>query len=209
MRGRYGTQALPFFQRDFAKMTKSWAYGAATVLVAHLLWLALVLTQSYADRVMPAIVVMLFVIINIAGIAAFITALKAPRDRLPLALTMAPLSAGTAALGNELLVAAGTRLDFSGSRSTFGLFGVALIYGLFVSAIGGLIGVWMAQRRIADAALAAPAPIPAAPSETASPAEPATRREPFIGELPAAELRMSPEPTVTSPPPGPDSTTNN
>src|SRR5688572_22424928 len=175
MRGRYGTQGLAFFQREIEKMTKSWASGAAAVLVAHLLWLALVLTQSYADWVMPAIVVMLFVVINIAGIAAFITALEAPRARLPLALTMAPLSAGAAALGNELLVAAGTRLDFSGSRSTFGLFAVALIYGLFVSAIGGLIGVWMARRRIADAAMAAPAPVSAAP------AEPATRREPFIG----------------------------
>jgi hypothetical protein len=206
MRGRYGTQGLPFFQREIEKMTKSWAYGAATVLGAHLLWLALVLTQSYADWVMPAIVVMLFVVINIAGIAAFITALKAPRDGLLLALTMAPLSAGVAALGNELLVATGTRLDFSGSRSTFGLFAIALIYGLFVSAIGGLIGVWMARRRIADAAMAAPAA--AAPPEPASPAEAATRREPFIGELPRAESRMSLEPTVTSPPPGPDSTTN-
>ena len=184
-------------------MTKSWAYGAATVLVAHLLWLALVLTQSYADWAMPAIVVMLFIIINIAGIAAFVTALKAPHDRLLLALTMAPLSAGAAALGNELLVAAGTRLDFSGSRSTFGLFAIALIYGLFVAAIGGLIGVWMARRRIADAAMAAPAPVPA------SPAVPATRREPFIGELPAAGSGMSVEPTVTSQPPGPGSATNN
>jgi hypothetical protein len=184
-------------------MTKSWAYGAATVLAAHLLWLALVLTQSYADRVMPAIVVMLFVVINIAGIAAFITALAAPRNRLSLALTMAPLSAGAAALGNELLEAAGTRLDFSGSRGTAGLFAVALIYGLFVAAIGGLIGAWMARRRIADAAMAAPAP------EPASPAEPAKRREPFIGELPTAKFRMPLEPTVTSPPPGRDSTTNN
>ncbi len=188
-------------------MTKSWAYGAATVLAAHLLWLALVFTQSYGDWVMPAIVVMLFVVINIAGIAAFITALKAPRDPLLLSLSMAPLSAALVTLGNELLVATGTRLDFAGSRGTLGLFTVAFIYGVFVAAIGGLIGVWMARRRMADAASTAPAPVPVPPAATTS--EPATRIEPFIGELPAAESRMSLEPTVSPESPRPDKPTNN
>ena len=190
-------------------MTKSWAYGAATVLAAHLLWLALVFTQSYGDWVMPAIVVMLFVVINIAGIAAFITALKAPRDPLLLSLSMAPLSAALVTLGNELLVATGTRLDFAGSRGSLGLFTVAFIYGIFVAAIGGLIGAWMSRRRMADAASTAPAPVPAPTAETAATSEPATRIEPFIGELPAAESRMSLEPTVSPESPRPDTPTNN
>lgn len=195
-------------------MTKSWIYGAATVLAAQLLWLALILTQSYGDWVMPAIVMMLFVVINIAGIGAFVTALKAPRDPLLLALSMAPLSAGLVTLGNELLVVTGTRLDFAGSRGSLGLFTVAFIYGMFVAVIGGLIGVWMAKRRIADAGMAAAAaaaarPAPAPVTEPAAAAEPATRIEPFIGELPTPESRMPLEPTVSPDAPGPGSPTNN
>ncbi len=55
-------------------MTRSWVYGAATVLVVHILWIALILTQAHADWVMGAIIVMLFVTMNIAGLGAFITA---------------------------------------------------------------------------------------------------------------------------------------
>jgi len=128
-------------------MKNSWLYGAATVLIAHLLWLALIFIQSRVDWVMPGIVLMLFVVINIAGIAAFITALKAPRDPLPLALTMAPLTAAVMTAGNQVLVAAGSHLDFAGARGSVGLFSVALLYGLFVSAIGGLIGTWLAPRQ--------------------------------------------------------------
>src|SRR5262245_42481100 len=103
-------------------MAKSWAYGAATVVIAHVLWLALVLTQGYIGWVMPAVSVMLFIVVNSAGIGAFITALRAPHDALPLALSMAPLTAALATAGNQLLVSAGTNLDFAGTRGSLGLF---------------------------------------------------------------------------------------
>jgi len=130
-------------------MAKSWAYGAVTVLIAHLLWLALILTQANADWVMPAIVMMLFVIINIAGIAAFVTALRAPRDPILLGLTMAPLTAVIATAGNLLLVASGTHLNFAGAGGSLDLFFVALTYGFFVAAIGASLGAWLRQRRAA------------------------------------------------------------
>jgi hypothetical protein len=132
-----------------ADMKKSWAYGAATVLIAHVLWLVLILIQANADWVMPAIVMMLFVIINIAGIAAFVSALRAPRDPVLLGLTMAPLAAVITTAGNLLLVASGSHLDFTGAGGSLDLFFVALTYGFFVAAIGAGIGAWLAQRRAA------------------------------------------------------------
>ena len=113
-------------------MTKSWGTGAATVLAVHILWIALILTQAHADWVMGAIIVMLFVTMNIAGLGAFITAFLAPRQRFLLGLSMAPLAALLAAAGNLLLAALGTHVDFSGFRGNAGLFAVSLAYGLFV-----------------------------------------------------------------------------
>ena len=127
-------------------MTRSWLYGAATVLVVHILWIALIFTQAHADWVMGAIIVMLFVTMNIAGLGAFITSFGAPRHRFLLGLTMAPLAAVLAAAGNLLLEASGTHVDFSGFRGTLGLFAISLGYGVFVSAVGGGIGAWLAGR---------------------------------------------------------------
>ncbi len=148
-------------------MARSWVYGAATVLVVHILWIGLILTQAHADWVMGAIIVMLFVTMNIAGLGAFITSLLAPRHRFLLGLSMAPLAAVLAAAGNLLLEAAGTHVDFSGFRGNLGLFAVSLAYGLFVSAVGGGIGTWLARRRVMNAAL----PVTVLPTAPESPAE--------------------------------------
>jgi len=136
-------------------MTKSWVYGAAVVLATHLLWFALICTESHADVVMPAIIVMFFVVMNIAGLGAFITALRGPRHGLALALSMAPLSALLATLFNVLLGSAGTHVDFSGFHGNAGLFAVTLAYGIFVSLVGGGIGLWAARRRAAAAVVVA------------------------------------------------------
>ena len=68
-------RSAAIFQREITKMTKSWGTGRQ-VLAARILWIALILTQAHADWVMAAIVVMLFVTMNIAGLGAFITALR-------------------------------------------------------------------------------------------------------------------------------------
>ena len=46
----------------------------------------------------------------------------------------------------------GTHVDFAGFRGNVGLFAVSLAYGLFVSAVGGGIGAWLARRRTGAAA---------------------------------------------------------
>jgi hypothetical protein len=127
-------------------MTRSWAYGAGLVLGMHLLWFVLIFTEAHADWVMPAIIVLFFVTMNIAGLAAFVTAWRAPRHPLPLALSMAPLTAVLATLSNLMLDAAGTHVDLSGFRGNLGLFGISLTYGIFVSLVGGGIGIWLARR---------------------------------------------------------------
>jgi hypothetical protein len=128
-------------------MTKSWVYGAALVLGVHLLWFVLIYTQAHADWVMPAIIVMFFVVMNIACLGAFVTARYARRHGFAWALSMAPFTALLATLSNLLLQIAGTHVDFSGYRGNLGLFAVSLAYGVFVSAVGGGIGIWAARRR--------------------------------------------------------------
>ena len=127
-------------------LNKGWVYGAGLVFAMHLLWFALILTQAHVDWVMPAIIMLFFVTMNIAGLAAFVTAWLAPRHGFLLALSMAPLTALLATLFNVLLETAGTHVDFSGFRGNLGLFAVSLAYGIFVSAVGGGIGLWWARR---------------------------------------------------------------
>jgi len=152
-------------------MTKSWAHGAALVLATHLLWFGLIYTESRVDVVMPAIIVMFSVVMNIAGLGAFITSLRAPRHGLALAVSLAPLSALLATLFNMLLGASGTHVDFSGFHGSPGLFAVTLAYGIFVSLVGGGIGLWVARRRAAAAdALATGIATPVTPpTDPASP----------------------------------------
>jgi len=128
-------------------MTKSWVYGAALVLATHLLWFVLIFIQARIDLVMPAIIVMFFVTMNIAGLGAFVTAWRTPRHGFALALSMAPLTAVLATLTNVLLGLVGTHVNFSGFRGSAGLFAVSLAYGIFVSAVGGGLGAWLARRR--------------------------------------------------------------
>ena len=161
-------------------MRKSWAYGAGTVLAVHAAWFGLIFLESRADWFMAAILVMLFAAMNVAGLGAFITAMTAPRRGFLLGLTMAPWSALLATASNGLLQAAGTHVDFAEFRGAAGLFAVSLAYGIFVSAVGGAIGLWMKRRN----------------------GEPAERVEPFISDpaLPAA-----PAPDAAAAGPRPDS----
>jgi len=154
-------------------MKKSWAWGAATVFLVHVVWFVLILTQAHADWVMGGIIVMLFVTMNIAGLGAFITSYSAPRHPLLLGLTMAPLTAVLATVSNLLLELTGTHVDFAGFRGNVGLFAVSLAYGIFVSAVGGGLGAWLAQRH---ARLTRPPPVsesPAAPMTSMADPKPA------------------------------------
>jgi len=128
-------------------MRKSWVWGAATVILVHVVWFALILTQAHADWVMGGIIVMFFVTMNIAGLGAFITSYTAPRHALLLGLTMAPLTALLATVSNLLLELTGTHVNFAGFRGNVGLLAVSLAYGIFVSAVGGGLGAWLARRR--------------------------------------------------------------
>jgi hypothetical protein len=127
-------------------MGKSWVYGACTVLGVHALWFGLIFLESRADWFMAAIVVMSFVTMNVAGLGAFITAVAAPRRGFMLGLSMAPLSACLGMASNLLFAATGSRVDLSGFYDNFGLLTVSLAYGIFVSAVGGGIGRWMARN---------------------------------------------------------------
>lgn len=127
-------------------MKRSWLLGAATVLAIQATWFGLVYFESRTDRFMAAILVMLFLAMNVAGVGACITAYMAPRRGFLLGLSMAPLTASLATLSNLLLAASDVHVDFAGFRGNVGLFGVSLAYGIFVSAVGGAIGSWMARK---------------------------------------------------------------
>jgi hypothetical protein len=158
-------------------MRKSWAYGAAAVVLIHAAWFALIFLESRADWFMAAIVVMFFVAMNVAGLGAFITAMTAPRHGFLLGLTMAPLSASLTVGSNLAFAAAGNRVDLSGFYGNLGLLVVSLGYGAFVAVVGGAIGLWMKRRNgngQAPVITAEPAVVPA----------PAARVEPYISEPP-------------------------
>ena len=148
-------------------MSQCWAYGAGTVLGVHLLWFVLIFLEAQADWLMTPIIVMSFVTMNVAGVGAFITALCAPRRAMWLAMTMAPFTAALTVASNSMLAVVGTKVDFAGFHGTVGLFAVSLAYGIFVSAVGGAIGTWLARRRVPLTVIVEPAP-------AALTAEPAT-----------------------------------
>jgi hypothetical protein len=154
-------------------MRKSWAYGAAAVFLIHAAWFGLIFLESRADWFMAAIVVMLFVAMNVAGLGAFITAMTAPRHGFLLGLSMAPLSAALTVGSNLAFAATGNRVDLSGFYDNLGLLAVSVGYGAFVAAVGGAIGLWMKRRNGNGKA----APITDMPQ-----AAPATRMEPFISD---------------------------
>ena len=156
-------------------MRKSWLFGASVVLAVHAAWVGLIFLESRADWFMAAIVVMLFVATNVAGLGAFITAMTAPRRGFLLGLTMAPLSAALTVGSNLAFAATGNRVDLSGFYDNFGLLTVSLGYGAFVAAVGGAIGLWMKRRNGNGRA----------PAITAEPvAASAARVEPYISEPP-------------------------
>jgi len=167
-------------------MSKSWAYGACTVLGVHALWFGLLFLESRADWFMAAIVAMSFITMNVAGLGAFITAIAAPRRGFLLGLSMAPLSACLSMAANLLFAATGNRVDLSGFYDNFGLFTVSLAYGIFVSAVGGGIGRWMARGNGRAAA---------GPAKT----ETSQSLEPFISD---PGTSSPPAPPELSPPAG-------
>jgi len=166
-------------------MRKSWAYGAVVVVLIHAAWIGLIFLESRADWFMAAIVVMLFVATNVAGLGAFITAMTAPRHGFLLGLTMAPLSAALTVASNLAFMATGNRVDLSGFYDNWGLLTVSLGYGAFVAAVGGAIGLWM-KRRNGNGG------VPAGTQEPV--AMPAGRVEPYISD-PAAPAAPPAEPT--------------
>src|SRR6185436_11193153 len=111
-------------------MNKSWAYGAAVVVLVQAAWFGLIFLGSRADWFMAPILVMEVIVLNAAGLGAFVTAMTAERRGFVLGLFQAM----------------GIRVDLSGFHGNLGLFTILLAYGVFVSAIGGGIGLWMKRR---------------------------------------------------------------
>lgn len=166
-------------------MRKSWAYGAAVVVLIHAAWFGLIYLESRADWFMAGIVVMLFVAMNVAGLGAFITAMTAPRRGFLLGLCMAPLSAALTVGSNLGFRAVGNRVDFSGFYDNWGLLTVSLGYGVFVAAVGGAIGLWMKRRGGTSP------PIPDMPAAAAAPL-----REPYISDPTAPPPARGPAPPM-------------
>ena len=151
MRGRYGTHERDFRYWNVTFMVKAWGRGAVLVCVVYAAWLALLGAQVYADGMTPSITLMMFATLNVPGLAALLTALRAPRHRFLLGLSMAPLAAACAVAVNLVVHRLGLRVDLSGFYDNVGLFVASMGYGAFVAAIGGGVGAWRAQRIAAQA----------------------------------------------------------
>jgi hypothetical protein len=142
-------------------MTRAWISGVLAVFLAHLAWFGLVVAESYVDGFMPFIVGLLLVVLNVAGVAAYLTARRAPHHRLLLALTMAPLTAALGTASNLLFAQLGVRVDISGFYNNAGLFTSLLLYGALVSVVGGGLGMWRGRKaHVVDAPIAAVPVVP-------------------------------------------------
>jgi hypothetical protein len=143
---------------------RAWISGVLAVFLAHLAWFGAIVADARLGGLMPLVVLLLLVVLNIAGVAGFMIARRESRLGLPLALTMAPLTAALGTAANLLFGAAGVRVDISGFYNSAGLFTSLLLYGVIVSAVGGALGMW--TRRKSDAEIPAPVSIPPASNET-------------------------------------------
>jgi hypothetical protein len=160
-------------------MKRAWFSGALAVFGAHAALFALIVGESRVDGLMPAIVVLMLIVMNVAGLGAYLVARRAPAGRLPLALSMAPLTAAFGTASNLLLGMFGVRADLSGFYNDAGLFLMQLGYGLFVSLVGALFGLWIAKRRAAEVA-----PVTALPDV----ADPAHQMSAFAADIKTEEL---------------------
>jgi amino acid transporter len=162
-------------------MKRAWFSGALAVFCAHFTLFWLIVGEARVNWLMPAIVVMLLVVMNIAGLGAFVTARQAPKFRLPLAMTMAPLTAVLGTLSNLLFGFFGVRADLSGFYNDAGLFSMSFTYGIVVSIVGGGIGMWIGRRREDDAVSP---PVATQPSVAETLPEISVAPAPVTGELP-------------------------
>ena len=94
----------------------------------------------------PSITLMMFATLNVPGLAALLTALRAPHHRFLLGLSMAPLAAACAVAVNLAVHRLGLRVDLSGFYDNIGLFVASMGYGVFVA------HHWRRRRRLAGAA---------------------------------------------------------
>jgi hypothetical protein len=134
-------------------MAKAWSWGAGLVFLVYAAWLALLGAQAYTAWVAPAATLMMFATLNVPGLAALLTALRAPRHRFLLALSMAPLAALCAVAVNLSVAALGLRVDLSGFYDNVGLFVASTGYGAFVAVLGGAYGARRARRNAIEAAV--------------------------------------------------------
>ena len=132
-------------------MAKSWIRGAGLVFAVYSAWFALLAMHVYTAWVSPMTTLMMLVALNVPGLAALLTALRAPRHRFLLGLTMAPVAAACVVAMNLALAAAGLRVDLSGFYDNVGLFLASTGYGLFVAVLGSAAGAWIGARNAAEA----------------------------------------------------------
>jgi hypothetical protein len=126
-----------------------------------LAWVGAIAAGARVTGFMPVILILLLLVLNVAGLAAFVIARQRSRHRLLLALSMAPLAAALGTASNLLFRLAGIRVDISGFYNDAGLFAVLLVYGALAPTVGGLFGIWT-TRNSADEILATVSSLPAA-----------------------------------------------
>ncbi len=131
-------------------MAKSWIRGAGLVLAVYSAWFALLAMHVFTTWISPVTTLMMLVTLNAPGLAALLAALRAPRHRFLLGLTMAPVAAACAVTMNLALAASGLRVDLSGFYDNVGLFFASAGYGLFVAVLGSAAGAWVGARHAAE-----------------------------------------------------------
>lgn len=129
-------------------MRKAFGVGIAILVLANALWLL----ESQSRFWFPTSQISLLATLTGIGlwlspvIAAFLTAVLAPRHKLLIGTTMAIPAAFFMGLSNLAFEALGHTADFPGIRGAALVMGVSLPVGFLLCLVGGIVGYAITKR---------------------------------------------------------------
>jgi hypothetical protein len=121
-------------------MWKAWCLGILVLVLAQGLWFGSVLTGFYSEFLVLLLWVSPF-------IAALVTAYSAPSRKMTMGVSMAVVAAVLVVAVNAAFQAAGTAVDFPGTKGGMTLFAITLLYSAVGAVLGSITGQWLTKKR--------------------------------------------------------------
>jgi len=126
--------------------TKSWLIGGAIVLAVNFIYFASIFAAVRFSHSIPIIFLMLLLWLS-PVIAAFVTAYLAPRKKILLGMSMAPLSLFFSIAFTFLFEALGERGDHFDALGTLMITVLAFVFYCGLCALGVALGCSLSNRK--------------------------------------------------------------